>query len=101
MSARDRLSDEEVAGRIHLLDGWTVRNGRLHRELQFESFADAFGFMTSVAIHAQEMNHHPDWSNSYNKVVIDLMSHDVDGLSERDFELAGIIERRAATAVRS
>lgn len=81
------------------LAGWTLRRGRLHRELKFASFAQAFGFMTSVALVAQAMDHHPDWSNSYRLVTIDLMSHDVDGLSSRDFELARQISALAGEIV--
>lgn len=90
-----RLTDDDVAQRMNTLDGWQLQDGRLHRELEFDSFAAAFGFMASVAIEAQQMDHHPDWSNSYTKVVIDLMSHDVDGLSERDFRLAAVIDSLA------
>jgi 4a-hydroxytetrahydrobiopterin dehydratase len=87
------MKPDEIASRVAELDGWSVRDGRLHREFEFESFAEAFGFMASVAIHAQEMNHHPDWFNSYTKLVVDLKSHDVDGLTGRDFRLAAIMDR--------
>jgi 4a-hydroxytetrahydrobiopterin dehydratase len=90
--SRQPLSDADITQRVALLDGWQVRDGKLHREFEFDSFAAAFGFMTSVAIHAQEMNHHPDWFNSYTKVVVDLLSHDVNGLSERDFRLAAVMD---------
>jgi len=58
----------------------------------FDTFVQAFAFMSAVALLAERMNHHPDWSNSYNKVVIDLVSHDVKGLSQRDFDLAKAID---------
>ncbi|CAN5769959.1 4a-hydroxytetrahydrobiopterin dehydratase [soil metagenome] len=90
-----KLTDDDVARKMSSLSNWTLQGGRLHRELEFDTFAAAFGFMASVAIEAQQMDHHPDWSNSHTKVVIDLMSHDVDGLSDRDFELAGIIDSLA------
>ncbi len=90
-----RLSEEEARRRVLQLAGWKIRRGRLHRELKFATFAQAFGFMTSVAIVAQAMDHHPDWSNSYRRVTIDLMSHDIDGLSLRDFELAKEIDALA------
>ena len=73
--------------------GWEVVDGRLHREFQFKNFVEAFGFMAMVALIAEKANHHPDWSNSWNKVVIDLVSHDVKGLSARDFDLAAAIDR--------
>ncbi len=91
-----RLSAREIDKRIRRLDGWKLKRGRLHRELKFSTFAHAFGFMTSVAIVAQAMDHHPDWSNSYRRVTIDLISHDVEGLSARDFDLAEQINAVAA-----
>lgn len=93
-----KLADDDVARKMSALSDWTLQDGRLHRELEFDTFAAAFGFMASVAIEAQQMDHHPDWSNSYTKVVIDLMSHDVDGLSDRDFELARIVDSLADRA---
>jgi 4a-hydroxytetrahydrobiopterin dehydratase len=91
MNRRDRLDEANVAGRLNQLDGWRVDEGRLHRKFEFDDFVQAFGFMTSVALVAERMNHHPDWSNSYRTVEIHLSSHDVGGLSERDFELAAHI----------
>lgn len=92
MNRRERISDTDIAGRVDQLDGWTLDDGRLHRQFEFEDFVQAFGFMSSVALVAERMNHHPDWSNSYKTVEIYLSSHDVGGLSERDFELAARID---------
>ncbi|CAN5885524.1 4a-hydroxytetrahydrobiopterin dehydratase [soil metagenome] len=72
-------------------DGWEVADGKLHRELVFDSFTEAFAFMTRVADVAERLDHHPDWSNSYNTVTIDLVSHDADSLTDRDRELATAI----------
>ena len=72
-------------------EGWEVVDGKLHRELTFGDFSEAFGFMARVALAAEKANHHPDWSNSWNTVVIDLVSHDADGLTQRDRELAEAI----------
>ena len=72
-------------------EGWAVVDGRLHREIEFHNFVEAFGFMSMVALLAEKANHHPDWSNSWNKVVIDLMSHDKGEITDRDRELAGAI----------
>ena len=69
-------------------EGWEVVDGSLHRELAFADFSEAFAFMTRVALLAEAANHHPDWSNSWNKVVIDLVSHDAGGLTDRDADLA-------------
>lgn len=77
-------------------DGWTIEGDSLHRELTFGDFAAAFAFMTRVAELAEEADHHPDWSNSWNRVVIDLTSHDVGRITSRDLRLAerisGVIE---------
>lgn len=72
-------------------DGWSILDGSLHRELAFADFSEAFGFMSRVALLAESRNHHPDWSNSWNKVVIDLVSHDAGGLTDADVELAQAI----------
>ena len=69
-------------------DGWTQDGDTLHRELEFADFSEAFGFMTRVALLAEKRNHHPDWSNSWNKVTIDLTTHDAGGLTENDVGLA-------------
>ncbi|MEY2402564.1 MAG: 4a-hydroxytetrahydrobiopterin dehydratase [Acidimicrobiaceae bacterium] len=74
-----------------LPEGWTVVDGKLHRELEFDNFVEAFGFMSMVALLAEKNDHHPDWSNSYNKVVIDLVSHDKGAITERDHALAEAI----------
>jgi 4a-hydroxytetrahydrobiopterin dehydratase len=68
--------------------GWEVVDGKLHRELVFGDFAEAFGFMARVALIAEKLDHHPDWSNSWNRVVIDIVNHAEGGLSERCIELA-------------
>jgi 4a-hydroxytetrahydrobiopterin dehydratase len=72
-------------------DGWSVVDGAFHRELQFADFSEAFGFMARVALAAEKANHHPDWSNSWNKVTIDLVSHDKGGLTDRDAAMAATI----------
>lgn len=92
MSAVRRLADRELAERMQGMKGWSVREGRLHRELEFPTFAAAFAFMSEVALEAQALDHHPDWCNSYTRVTIDLSSHDVQGISERDFRLAARID---------
>ncbi len=68
--------------------GWTTEEGRLHRELTFANFSEAFGFMARVALVAEKLDHHPDWSNSWNRVVIDLTSHDKGGITDTCVELA-------------
>jgi 4a-hydroxytetrahydrobiopterin dehydratase len=76
-------------------EGWDERDGKLHRELAFADFNEAWGFMNRVALLAEKSNHHPDWSNSWNKVVIDLVSHDAGGITDRDRQLAEQINKLA------
>lgn len=81
---------------LHPPAGWTMLDGKLHREFAFRDFVEAFGFMTKVAVLAEKANHHPDWSNSWNKVVVDLSSHDAGGtVTERDVALADAINAKA------
>jgi 4a-hydroxytetrahydrobiopterin dehydratase len=72
--------------------GWAVVDGKLHRELKLASFIDAFGFMTRVALIAQSMDHHPEWSNVYGTVVIDLVTHSAGGITDNDLELSRAID---------
>jgi 4a-hydroxytetrahydrobiopterin dehydratase len=74
-------------------DLWHTNEGKLVREFKFSDFVSAFGFMTKVAMLAEKADHHPEWSNVYNKVVIKLTTHEVDGLSTRDFDLAQEISK--------
>lgn len=91
MSIR-QLSAETVAQRLDELDTWQLVDNKLYRRFDFADFAQAFGFMASVAVLAQGMDHHPEWSNVYNRVEIYLTTHDAGGISERDFELAAKID---------
>ena len=93
MAGVKRLTDEEVRSRLDGLPGWQVVRGKLHRELRFDDFVAAFSFMTSLALVAERMDHHPEWSNVYNRVVIDLTTHDAGGLSAKDFDLAAAADR--------
>ena len=93
MGKPTRLSDEQVTEGLGGLSGWNLADGKLHREFKFGDFVEAFGFMSRVALVAERMNHHPEWFNVYNRVVVDLRTHDCNGISERDFELAGTIDR--------
>ena len=88
MARPRKLTDEEIRGRLGDLPGWELIDGKLHRTFRFKDFARAFGFMSSLALVAEANNHHPEWFNVYNRVSIDLKTHDVDGISEKDFELA-------------
>ncbi len=74
-------------------EGWSVVDGKLHRHLEFHDFVEAFGFMAMVAVIAEKLDHHPDWSNSWNRVTLDLVSHDAGGITDRDRELATRINK--------
>jgi 4a-hydroxytetrahydrobiopterin dehydratase len=89
---RVRLSEAELAKALAELPGWRVENGKLHREWRFTDFNAAFGFMTRVALEAERMNHHPEWSNVWNRVVVDLVTHDAGGLTASDVKLAKKME---------
>ncbi len=92
MTPRKKLSETEIKEKLSALPGWSIVNGKLHKTFQFPSFIAAFGFMTEVALAAEALNHHPEWFNVYNKVTIDLSTHDLGGISTFDFELAQKIE---------
>ena len=89
--SREKLSKNEVAAGLRKLGGWSLVKGNLHRTFKFKDFTEAFRFMKRVALAANRMDHHPDWSNSYNKVTVDLSTHSAGGLTKNDFELAGKI----------
>ncbi len=93
MPERRKLSGAEIATAVKKLKGWKVVEGKLHKEFKFVDFVGAFGFMTSAALIAEGMNHHPEWSNVYNKVVIDLSTHSEGGITGLDVELAGKLEK--------
>jgi 4a-hydroxytetrahydrobiopterin dehydratase len=76
--------------------GWSVVDGKLHREFGFPNFIEAFGFMTRAAIVAQSMDHHPEWSNVYGTVVVDLVTHSAGGITENDLTLANALDELAA-----
>jgi 4a-hydroxytetrahydrobiopterin dehydratase len=83
-----RLSDEQIKTELTGLSGWSVVNGKLHKDFVFDDFVEAFGFMTRAAIHIEKMNHHPEWFNVYNKLSVDLTTHDAGGITQNDIVLA-------------
>jgi 4a-hydroxytetrahydrobiopterin dehydratase len=92
------LSPKELKSALGGLQGWSVERGALHREYVFQDFVEAFGFMASAALHAQAMDHHPDWSNSYKTVKVDLVTHDAGrdgGITGKDVALAERMEALA------
>jgi len=83
-----RLAAAAIAQALESVPGWVVLDGKLHREFRFRDFNQAFGFMTRAALYAEAMDHHPEWSNVYATVVVDLVTHSADGITSLDVALA-------------
>ena len=92
------MTDPEVAEALAGLPGWTHRDGKIHRRIRFAGFAEAFAFMTRVAFEAERNDHHPEWSNVYDTVEIALATHDADGITQADIDLASAVDRILASA---
>lgn len=89
-----KLSKNEIEIEVAKIQGWNItETGKISREFQFKNFVQAFGFMTKVAIEAEKMNHHPEWFNVYDRVKIELITHDLEGISTYDIKLAGTINK--------
>ena len=88
-----KLSSDEIKSELSKLEGWKIINGKLTKSFEFNNFIEAFGFMTKVAIETEKMNHHPEWFNIYNQLKIDLVTHDVNGISNFDIKLANAINK--------
>lgn len=86
------LSPSEIKAHLNHLPGWELHENCLQKSFMFKNFSAAFAFMTRVAMAAEKLNHHPDWKNSYRKVFISLHTHDLNGLSHLDMDLATEIE---------
>ena len=98
---RELLTPEAIEAALRELPGWELREGKLQRALVFPDFATAFAFMTRVALEAEKLDHHPDWSNAWNRVAISLWTHDAGGITQRDLALARKIEAAAAGTFRN
>ena len=90
-----RLSSEQISEELKNLPGWSVKEEKLHKDFEFGDFNEAFGFMTRAAMEIEKMNHHPEWFNVYNKLTVDLMTHDAGGITENDINLAKILNSLA------
>jgi len=86
-----RLSESDIKKELEKLVGWNVKNDKLHKEFQFDNFNQAFGFMTRAAMEIEKMNHHPEWFNVYNRITVDLTTHDAGGITNNDVNLARIL----------
>jgi 4a-hydroxytetrahydrobiopterin dehydratase len=94
-----KMTKPEITAAVAKLAGWSVKSGKLHREYKFPDFPHAVGFMTIASLNIEKMNHHPEWSNVYNRVSVDLTTHDAGGITHRDFELAAMLEGIASKLV--
>jgi 4a-hydroxytetrahydrobiopterin dehydratase len=92
----DKLSPEDIERELGRLEGWEISGGTIKKDFKFKDFTAAIGFMNRLAIEAERLNHHPDWSNSYNKVSISLTTHSASGLTEKDFALARAADKAAS-----
>ena len=95
MAPMTRLDHDNAERKLADVPGWGITQGALHREVEFRNFVEAFGFMTMVALAAEKLNHHPDWSNSWNRVTVDIVSHAAGGITDACFELAAACDDRA------
>jgi 4a-hydroxytetrahydrobiopterin dehydratase len=89
------LDDAQVAEQLKTVPGWMLVNGKLRCELKFADFVSAWAFMSRIALVAERMNHHPEWFNVYNRVIVDLATHDAGGITDLDFQLAAEINQAA------
>ena len=96
MQRPTKLTDTELSTALAGLPGWRVEDAKLHRDYAFSDFVAAFGFMSSAALVAQAMDHHPEWFNVYNKVKVDLTTHDAGGITALDVKLAQAMETLAS-----
>ena len=87
------LREAELSQALGCLEGWSLADEKLHKEFRFADFNQAFGFMTRVALVAEQQGHHPEWFNVWNRVVVDLTTHDAGGVTKNDVELAAAMNR--------
>lgn len=88
----EKLTEQQIEKRLVHLEGWSYGDGCIQKSYQFKDFKQAFSTMTRIAFECEAMNHHPDWTNVYNSLTIQLNTHDANGVTEKDFELAKAIE---------
>jgi 4a-hydroxytetrahydrobiopterin dehydratase len=87
-----KMTDAEVEAALPKLSGWTLKGGKLHREYKFPDFEHAMKFMHSAVAGINKLDHHPEWANVYNRVTVDLNTHDAGGITAKDFELGELLE---------
>ncbi len=87
-----KMTEAKISAALKKLPGWTVAKGKLHREYKFADFIHAFGFMATAALGIEKMNHHPEWCNVYNRITVDLSTHDAGGITQKDFDVAALLD---------
>ncbi|HEY3458886.1 MAG TPA: 4a-hydroxytetrahydrobiopterin dehydratase [Bryobacteraceae bacterium] len=97
--AAQKLSLDALQTALKELPAWSIQNEKLHREYRFPDFAHAFGFMATAAVEIEKRNHHPEWLNVYNRVTVDLTTHDSNGITQKDLDLARLLEQISAKLV--
>jgi len=90
--ARTAYDSAALQHALEVLPQWTLKSGKLHREYKFPDFSCAIGFMAMAAMHIEKLDHHPEWCNIYNRVTVDLTTHDAGGVTDRDVELAQVLD---------
>jgi 4a-hydroxytetrahydrobiopterin dehydratase len=90
----EKLDKKSIENELRHLQGWTLSPDKeeITKNFVFKNFSEAFAFMTQIALHAEKVNHHPEWANVYNKLLIKLTTHDCDGVSHRDIEFAKTVD---------
>jgi 4a-hydroxytetrahydrobiopterin dehydratase len=91
--SQHKLTEDEIGVQLAHLPAWNVKYGKLHREYQFPNFALAIGFITASAVMIEKRNHHPEWFNVYNRVIVDLTTHDSGGITQKDVDVAILMEQ--------
>lgn len=89
----EKLGASAIQDKLALLDNWEIKNNGIEKNFVFENFKQAFSAMTHIAMECEVRNHHPEWSNVYNRLHIRFSTHDAGGLTEADFELAGLVDQ--------
>lgn len=87
-----KLADAQIQAQLANLPNWVLQQDKLHREYKFANFERAIAFMLAAVPGIQQMDHHPEWSNVYNRVTVDLTTHSAGGVTEKDFKLAAALE---------
>ncbi len=90
-----KLTEAQLQSALSQLPNWSIQEAKLHREYQFADFAQAIGFITTAAIRIEKIDHHPEWFNVYNRVRVDLTTHSSGGITQKDVDLAQMLEKIA------